>query len=136
MISDVQYARKPRRSDVFHALSLGGGSYQWRYSSAGQTNWINLNGPGTSIKTLQFGDFDGDGKTDVVSVAPEQGQFRWRFSSGGVANWRNMGRSHIPLADLRFGDFDAGEGCTITIPNTSPANADFTATPIIGTTPI
>jgi Tol biopolymer transport system component len=56
-------------------------------------------------------DFDGDGKTDVFSVIPEDGQYRWRFSAGARRPWQNLGRSVVEPSGLRFGDFN-GDGKT------------------------
>ena len=41
---------------------------QWMYSSGGAGNFRNL-ALGPELSALRFGDFDGDRKTDVFSVA-------------------------------------------------------------------
>src|SRR5262249_22528532 len=53
------------KSDVFSAVPLGDGTYRWRYSSGGTSAWINLAYDGTPPDQLRFGDFNGDGYTDV-----------------------------------------------------------------------
>ena len=110
---------------------------QWRYSSGGVSNWVNLASDPTPLSQLRFGDFDGDGRTDVFSISGGQ----WRYSSGGVSGWivltpagstptvtatatatptvaPTVTATHTPIppaqgaiADLRFGDFD-GDGRT------------------------
>jgi len=55
---------------------------------------------------LRFGDFDGDGRTDVFQTSGG----RWYFSSGGRASWAPLASSGCPLAGLYVeGDFN-GDG--------------------------
>jgi hypothetical protein len=58
---------------------------------------------------LRFGDFDGDGKTDVFAI--QNG--RWSYSSAAVATWQAIpgAPSTSDLNGLVFGDFD-GDGRT------------------------
>ncbi|MDJ0572973.1 MAG: VCBS repeat-containing protein, partial [Pleurocapsa sp. MO_192.B19] len=63
------------------------------------------------LSEVRFGDFDGDGRTDIFSVTPEGEFLRWRYSPGGIGKWVNLTRSSVPLENLRFGDFD-GDGKT------------------------
>ncbi len=73
-----------------------------------------------------YGDFDGDGITDLFT-ADASGQ--WKYSSAGSGPWTNLRSAPgIPLSDLRIGDFN-GDGI-----------ADvFTSTPgvppVVGGTP-
>ncbi len=56
----------------------------------------------------RFGDFDGDGRTDVFRISGSQ----WQFSSGGAGPWQNLPMvDSTPIDNLRFGDFD-GDGIT------------------------
>ena len=80
---------------------------QWRYSSGGDSNWINLNSTSDHLDELRFGDFDGDGKTDVFSVNNNQ----WRYSCSGSSLWTNLFSSTDALSQLRFEDFN-GDGKT------------------------
>jgi hypothetical protein len=83
---------------------------QWMYSSGGAANFRNL-AVGPPLDGLRFGDFDGDGKTDVFATVPQGGSAdQWKFSSGGAVNFRNLAVGP-PLDGLRFGDFD-GDGKT------------------------
>jgi hypothetical protein len=80
------------------------------FSSAGIGNFQNL-AKGPPLMSLRFGDFDGDGRTDVFSAVPlGDGSSQWMFSPGGVGNSQNLAIGPA-LEDLRFGDFD-GDGRT------------------------
>ena len=76
----------------------------WNFSSPGYTNCerIDMAFP----DELGFGDFDGDGITDVFQRRYD-GQ--WRYSSGGILGWIYLNRSSAPVNELDFGDFD-GDG--------------------------
>ncbi|MEO8410043.1 MAG: VCBS repeat-containing protein [Propionivibrio sp.] len=84
---------------------------QWLVSSGGNANFQNF-AKGQSIENLRFGDFDGDGKTDVFFTTPVEGSNnqQWQFSSGGNGAFTKL-RIGPPLAKLGFGDFD-GDGKT------------------------
>ena len=53
---------------MFSAVPIGGGDYRWRYSSAAASDWINLAFDSTPPDQLRFGDFNGDGITDVFTL--------------------------------------------------------------------
>lgn len=93
-----------RNTDVFF-FSFG----SWSFSTGGvgdrQLLWKDPDQ--TALSDLRFGDFDGDGLTDVFSVSGTQ----WRYSSGGVQPWKNLRSSNVSLSDLAFGDFN-GDGVT------------------------
>ena len=115
------------KSDVFSAVPIAGGDYQWRYSAGGASPWIDLAFDATPPDQLQFGDFNGDGHTDVFSLTPILGgaAFQWRYSSGGSSSYVETVPGHdasgdfvqqlphdvAPLGFLRFGDFN-GDGRT------------------------
>jgi hypothetical protein len=81
------------------------GACQWMFSSGGAGNFQNL-AVGPPLAGLRFGDFDGDGKTDVFAVTPKSGgAHQWMFSSGGAGNFQNLAVGP-PLDVLEFGDFD------------------------------
>jgi hypothetical protein len=99
-------------SDVFSAVPIGDGNYQWRYSNAATSDWINLAYDPTPPDQLRFGDFNGDGYTDVFSAVPiAGGNYQWRYSSAGTSNWINLAYDSTPPDQLRFGDFN-GDGRT------------------------
>ncbi len=61
---------------------------------------------------LRFGDFDGDGKTDVfVATQQGDGSTQWLYSSGGAASYTSLVSTTVPYSELQFGDFD-GDGKT------------------------
>ncbi len=98
------------RTDIFHATPRADGAYQWRYASAGiaySQKWVPLAYDPTPPADLRFGDFDGDGRTDVFSaVTDDHGALQWRYSPGGNQTWVSLAYDETPLSDLRFGDFD------------------------------
>ncbi len=64
-----------------------------------------------ALTDLRFGDFNGDGITDVFSLISMGGTNQWRYSPSGTSAWINLASDPTPLHDLRFGDFD-GDGRT------------------------
>ena len=114
-----------KKTDIFTAVPIAGATdraHQWMFSSGGAENFQNL-AKGPPLSNIDFGDFDGDGKTDVFSTAPichaPDGAHQWMFSPGGAQNFQNLATgprlellTHEPLRmSLRFGDFD-GDGKT------------------------
>lgn len=101
------------KSDVFSAVPIGDGTYQWRYMSGGQGAWIDLAYDGTAPADLRFGDFNADAYTDVFSVIFDDGlqAYQWRYSSAGTSSWINLAYADFPIDQLRFGDFN-GDGFT------------------------
>lgn len=99
------------KSDIFSAVPIANGNYQWRYSSGGTSAWINLAYDNTLPDQLRFGDFNGDGYTDVFSVDTSVNPHQWRYSSGGTNSYQNLAVDNTPLDQLRFGDFN-GDGRT------------------------
>jgi|SRR5579859_4486918 len=100
-------------SDVFSAVPIGDGNYQWRYSDGAATDWINLAYDPSPPDQLQFGDFNGDGYTDVFNAVPlgDGSNYQWRYSSAGTSSWINLAYDPTPPDQLRFGDFN-GDGRT------------------------
>jgi hypothetical protein len=52
---------------------------------------------------LKFGDFDGDGRTDVLGKNGADLVVSW----GGVSDWEKVNEIDAPMSDLAVGDFDA-----------------------------
>jgi len=79
------------RTDPFRLTNRPGGGLQWQYLSGGlPAGWQDLTYASDDFSTLRFGDFDGDGKSDVFAahfVSPNQ---QWVFSSGGTAPYQNL----------------------------------------------
>jgi hypothetical protein len=58
----------------------------------------------------RFGDFNGDGKTDVFSLANHQ----WSVSWGGATKWQRLNAElSSNLNELVFGDFNGDGRCDI-----------------------
>ncbi len=90
----------------------GDGANQWLSSNSGTASFRYLFRSFTSLGDLRFGDFDGDGKTDVFAAAPQNnGTLQWVYSAAGESGFIPLNFADTPLADLRFGDFD-GDGKT------------------------
>ncbi|GAA2367174.1 hypothetical protein GCM10010432_24860 [Catellatospora methionotrophica] len=90
-----------RRTDIF---TTGDG---WLYSSAAQTSWIDLAASTVGLADVRFGDFNGDGRTDVFRATGAT----WQYSSAGQTSWIDLAASTVGLDDLRLGDFN-GDGRT------------------------
>ncbi len=103
------------RSDVFSAVPMDGGDYRWRYVSPGPgtastnwSDWTDLAFADTPPDQLRFGDFNGDGYTDVFSTLDQGGGLlQWRVSFSGTDSFQNLAAATTPLDQLRFGDFNA-----------------------------
>ena len=52
--------------------------------------------------TLGVGDFDGDGRDDLLLATGQA----WYYSPGGAVEWRYLNKRTEPISQLRFGDFD------------------------------
>jgi hypothetical protein len=99
------------RSDVFGTLKWSDGRYQWMYSSAGTGPWVKLAARVTPPADLRFGDFDGDGHTDVFTAVPNGGRWDWYFSSLGSGSYAFIATRKRSVADVRLaGDFNADDG--------------------------
>src|SRR5690606_37646258 len=78
-----------------------------RYRPGGVDPWVNLATDTTPYTDLRFGDFNGDGITDVFSVDTVNEPGRWRYSAGGAAPYQNLAiEPSLTVNDLRFGYFD------------------------------
>ncbi len=76
-------------------------------SSGGAGPWRYLAQSSYPLAALGFGDFDGDGITDVLR--PDGST--WHWLSGGVGSWASRNTSTAELVAMAFGDFD-GDGRT------------------------
>jgi serralysin len=101
------------KTDVF---TVSGSSFlrSWQVSYGGTTPFQNLNSSigfnGPAINELAFGDFNGDGKTDVFRS--NTSTTRWEVSYGGTGTWQFM-YSNPPynVSSFGFADFN-GDGKT------------------------
>ena len=72
------------------------------YASAGDEHWQRHNTSSIGLDNLRFGDFDGDGRTDVFRTSGGT----WFVSFGGTGPWTRMGGSDEALDNLRLADFN------------------------------
>ncbi len=79
----------------------------WRISSGGAASWEPLAHYTFDVSEVGFGDFDGDGRTDVFRATGA----RWYYSPGGTGAFVPLAASATRVTSLRFGDFD-GDGTT------------------------
>lgn len=68
--------------DTVDDLFLATGA-AWYYSPAGKIEWRFLSDKTDTIGQLLFGDFDGDGRTDVVAIHSGSFVVSW----GGISDW-------------------------------------------------
>ncbi len=71
-------------------MSFIGGTNQWRFSAGGAGSWQNLSADPLPLTDLRFGDFNGDGITDVFSLISMGGTNQWRYSPSGTGAWINL----------------------------------------------
>ena len=77
----------------------------WYVSYSGNTSWVTLNNFNDIASNLLFGDFNGDGKTDVLKSLGGN----WYISFGGNSIWQQWKTSNYTINQLSVGDFD-GDG--------------------------
>jgi hypothetical protein len=80
-------------------------SHQWWVASSGR-NFAYVGGSGYPMSSLRFGDMDGDGITDVVSIS---GDGSLAFSSGARQPWNPLGISVPSTNSVFVADLD-GDG--------------------------
>jgi hypothetical protein len=91
------YGQSASDCETVRFCSSGGAQSPWRYLAAS----------GYGLSSLGFGDFDGDGKTDVFR--PDGSA--WWWLSGGAGGWQKLNTSSATLGSVAFGDFN-GDGKT------------------------
>jgi hypothetical protein len=62
---------------------------QWFVTPLNKVDWQYIGGSSFPLKDLKFGDFDGDGVTDVLAVVAG----RWAISSGGRGTWKQWNQT-------------------------------------------
>jgi hypothetical protein len=85
------------RADVLLATGAA-----WYYSPGGVAEWRFLNGAKTdTVDRLLFGDFDGDGRTDILAKNGRNLMVSW----GGASDWEKINEIDAPISDLAVGNF-------------------------------
>ena len=74
-------------------------------SDAGNGPWQKINASCIQQARLRGADFNGNGKTDIVTTS----QGKWLVSWDGTSKWDELNTSDVDISGLRFGDFD-GDG--------------------------
>ena len=88
------------KDDLFLATGVS-----WWYASGGRMNWTYLGPNSERLHQVGLGDFNGDGRCDVV--ARNAGSGLLEIASGGRTAWTALpGNVSVPFEELRFGDFD------------------------------
>jgi len=79
----------------------------WHVSYGGSSKWQDLNTSNSTVNEIKFGDFNGDGKTDVFAAWGG----KWHVSYGGSSKWQDLNTSNSTVNEIKFGDFN-GDGKT------------------------
>lgn len=89
------------------------GGLQWWYAPGGKATFVELAHDSTPLANLRFGDFNGDGQTDVFRTIPStsSGIRQWQVSFGGAGGWTDLAYADTKLGDMQFADVD-GDGHT------------------------
>jgi hypothetical protein len=89
----------------FIATEKGGGLYPvWE----SKIRWEYLESNRTRLEDIGFGDFNGDGHTDILVESEGNWHVRWSKTGDWSYNWN---ADKPPVRNLRFGDFN-GDGIT------------------------
>src|SRR5262249_23636798 len=86
--------------------------YDWQIVPGGApTAWANINHAGDDIGLTRFGDFDGDGRSDVFAAqfSPDQ----WVISSGGTAPYEFVADATASWDNIAVGQFDGDPGSDV-----------------------
>ncbi len=84
----------------------------WFVSWGGVSKWDKVNTSATTVDEMGFGDFNGDGKTDILKASKGE----WFVSWGGVSKWDKINTSATTVDEIGFGDFN-GDGRTDVLSN-------------------
>ncbi|WP_296664828.1 FG-GAP-like repeat-containing protein [Demequina sp.] len=125
-----------RAADIVRFTGLSGdqddGGWQASFGGTAMSGWRQVFDSITapSAREMEFGDFDGDGSTDVLRFTGERGEDGgWRVafgtSSGRMAGWREVSDSITTPSEreMVLGDFD-GDGSTDVLRFTGEQGAD------------
>jgi hypothetical protein len=101
-------------TDILAAIETGylSGMFPYQYSPGGVGAFVPLMTGTVSRQDLRFGDFDGDGRTDLFTAVDQgDGTFQWEYAPGGASAFVNLARTPYTIQEIGFGDFD-GDGKT------------------------
>ncbi|MCB0609146.1 MAG: VCBS repeat-containing protein [Lewinella sp.] len=87
---------------IFISGSVSAQTNQWMYSPSGSSSYQNLAFDAEPMSNLRFGDFNGDGKTDVFKSTGG----KWYYSPGGAGSWVVLQSNPNTVDKLAFGDFN------------------------------
>ena len=84
------------------STTYSGTGAAWYFSSGGRAEWRFLSRMPEKASELRFGDFDGDGRTDVLALHEGKIGISW----AGGSPWQTVNVTAWKLSDLAVGDFD------------------------------
>jgi hypothetical protein len=93
------------RTDVLYRDPAG----NLGYLKSGTAALVNFTTVPVPMKDVRFGDFDGDGKTDLFTT---QGG-RWMIWYGSTRTWAPAQSSSLPITQFLFGEFDDVRGTDV-----------------------
>lgn len=79
------------------------------YLKGGRGDLLPLTSTPVAVDDLRFGDFDGDGLTDIFQTHGG----RWSLWYGSTRTWTPAQTSSKPVSDLLFGEFDGVRGTDV-----------------------
>jgi hypothetical protein len=98
---DLSAAQPLRTTHAFHRATNG--AWHVKKLSDPTSQWENVGGSSKPMRELRFGDFTGDGVTDVLAV----NEGRWAISSSARERWRPLNRYLADaVADLFIANMD------------------------------
>ncbi len=104
---------------------------QWQVSysqGSSYSPWTKIASSGYYLNELAFGDFNGDGLTDIFHPTGSKWEVSFMQTSGTVTNWETIATSAFGLNELTFGDFNGDRLTDIFHPTGSKWEVSFMQT--------
>ena len=100
--TDRRVGATRRTTHAFYRTRRG----QWMVTSLAARDWDPVQSSSVPMDRLRFGDFTGDGVTDVLAVS----NGRWSISQSARGSWRRLNR-HLddPVRNLFIANMDADD---------------------------